>query len=154
MNLMNRYKNYLKILNLFELDNQSIYLSFGFIESIKQNLNYFSFGFNSFTQQQVNEIIKLSSIILQNLGQVLPFNLEYLDLALMINDSSDLEVFLKNSQNTFIKKLIIKNIVQKRNEDILPYIKKYIMKEKRVKYLALKLELDKDLSLLKDEVKE
>ena len=44
--------------------------------------------------------------------------------------------------------------MQKRNEDILPYIKKYIMKEKRVKYLALKLELDKDLSLLKDEVKE
>ena len=74
--------------------------------------------------------------------------------------ASDFEIFLKNSQNTFIKKLLIKN---QDDEDILPYIKEYIMKRKRVKYLAIKNTFFKntffnnnvrDFFSLKDEVKE
>jgi hypothetical protein len=49
----------------------------------------------------------------------------------------DFEIFLKNSQNTFIEKLLIRNREQNGCKDILPYIKEYIMKKKRVKYLAV-----------------
>ncbi|PKY32681.1 hypothetical protein RhiirB3_451042, partial [Rhizophagus irregularis] len=89
--------------------------------------------------------------------QILPFKLEYLNLGLAAN-GSDLEVFLKNSQNTYIKKLLIRNKVKSaNNDDILPYIKEYIMKKKKVKYLAI-LGLfhrkSEDLYSLKDRVKE
>ena len=71
--------------------------------------------------------------------------------------ASDFEVFLKNSQNTFIKKLLIRNEKIEEDEDNFPYIKEYIMKKKRVKYLAIVgafLEEDEDLFSLKDKVKE
>ncbi|CAB5179773.1 unnamed protein product [Rhizophagus irregularis] len=93
-------------------------------------------------------------------GQILPSKLEYLHLFLYIK-SNDFEVFLKNSQDTFFKKLLINNVTQgDSSDDILPYIKEYIMKKKRVKYLAIKNSFalsfrnDIDLFNLKDEVKE
>ncbi|CAB5202280.1 unnamed protein product [Rhizophagus irregularis] len=90
-----------------------------------------------------------------NNGQILPFKLEYLNLVLATK-GSDLEVFLKSSQNTYIKKLLIRRN-DENSHDILPYIKEYIMKKKRVKSLAI-LELFHrevvDLFSLKDEVKE
>ncbi|GET57346.1 hypothetical protein GLOIN_2v1765495 [Rhizophagus irregularis DAOM 181602=DAOM 197198] len=90
---------------------------------------------------------------LQNLGQILPSKLEYLDLTLCI-EASDFEVFLKNSKGTFIKKLLIRDLNQKNNNDIiLPYIKKYIMKEKRVRYLNFR-NLYNELFDFSDEVKE
>ncbi|RGB38685.1 hypothetical protein C1646_755383 [Rhizophagus diaphanus] len=98
----------------------------------------------------------ISSTVLQNLGQVLPPKLEYLSLSLSFN-TSDLEIFLKNSQNNFTKKLIIGHITQDNDENtILFYIKKYIMKKKRVKYLAIILDddLTNELFSLKDEVNE
>ncbi|GBB89057.1 hypothetical protein RclHR1_15700004 [Rhizophagus clarus] len=72
-----------------------------------------NFGFQSFNIYKVNESesqlleLIISSIILQNLGQMLSFKLEYLDLSLIMN-TNDLEILLKNSQNTFIKKLLFK----------------------------------------------
>ncbi|CAB4414694.1 unnamed protein product [Rhizophagus irregularis] len=77
---------------------------------------------------------------------------------------SDFEVFLKNSQDTFIKKLLINNL---KGQDILSYIKEYIMKKKRVKYLAIKHSFEstsdesddehcdyEELASMKDEVEE
>ncbi|GET64431.1 hypothetical protein GLOIN_2v1779631 [Rhizophagus irregularis DAOM 181602=DAOM 197198] len=51
-----------------------------------------------------------SSTLLKNLGQVLPYKLEHLCLILLFN-INDLIIFLKNSQNTFIEKLLIGNII-------------------------------------------
>jgi hypothetical protein len=51
-------------------------------------------------------------------------------------NANDLEVFFKNSQNIFIKKLLIRNRFYVKDDNIIPCIKKYVMKEKRVKYLA------------------
>ncbi|PKC55442.1 hypothetical protein RhiirA1_542516 [Rhizophagus irregularis] len=84
-------------------------------------------------------MIECSSTILRNLGQILPLKLEYLNLALNIKYIDDFEIFLKNSQNTFIKKLLITNkeIDDDIHDYILFYIKEYIMKKKRVKYLAI-----------------
>ncbi|GET66560.1 hypothetical protein GLOIN_2v1764356 [Rhizophagus irregularis DAOM 181602=DAOM 197198] len=134
---------------------KNINLIFKLIKNIRQNLNYLII--NSSIICNVDGKIKFSSILLQNLGQILPFKLEYLNLVLAIK-GSDLEVFLKNSQNTYIKKLLIRNAkYDKNNQDILPYIKEYIMKKKRVEYLAI-LDLFRgkgvDLFSLKDEVKE
>jgi hypothetical protein len=63
---------------------------------------------DDYDNYEINE--EISSTVLQNLGQVLPFKLEYLCLKLTFNEY-DLETFLKNSQNTFIKKLLISNLI-------------------------------------------
>ncbi|CAB5217430.1 unnamed protein product [Rhizophagus irregularis] len=150
-------RNYLFKQNKFHLHNslltlknsncfneQCIFLSFDIIEIIGENLNYLSID---------NEMIKLSSIVLRELGQILPNKLEYLKLCLKINPS-DFELFLKKSQNTFIKKLLIRDYTTIGSEDILPYIEKYIMKKKRVKYLAFKDDfIGRDLFESKNKVK-
>ncbi|RGB40258.1 hypothetical protein C1646_688127 [Rhizophagus diaphanus] len=74
---------------------------------------------------------------------------------------NDFEIFLKNSQNTFINKLLINN---RGGDDILSCVKENIMKKKRVKYLAImettfdeydeNIYEDKELFLLENEVKE
>jgi hypothetical protein len=96
--------------------------------------------------------MKLGSILLLNLGQVLPIKLDYLNMDLNSINKDDFEIFLKNSQNTFIEKLLIRNKGQIGYEDILPYIKEYIMKKKKVKYLALTGSSSEDS--LKDKKKE
>ncbi|CAB5193032.1 unnamed protein product [Rhizophagus irregularis] len=127
---------------------------FGLIENIKQNLNHLS----------INVVNYQEYSILRNLGQVLPSKLEYLSLALYMIKANDFEVFLKNSQDTFFKKLLINHLIRDHDRidfiDILPHIKEYIMKKKRVKYLAIKNTSSAfdfreiDLSNLKDEVNE
>ncbi|GBC33943.1 uncharacterized protein OCT59_019152 [Rhizophagus irregularis] len=153
-----KYCKNIKSLDLHENNNQIFYQIFKLIENIKHKLNYLSIRVTSYVNNN-----KCSSIILQNLGQILPSNLEYLHLNLYKIKASDFEIFLKNSQGTFIKKLLIRN---SESQDILPPIKEYIMKKKRVKYLAIvnsSLEMiseynsrynEKELFSLHDEVKE
>ncbi|PKY33613.1 hypothetical protein RhiirB3_452651 [Rhizophagus irregularis] len=69
------------------------------IESFNQNLNHLSITIEDYQDRSNN--IKCSSIILQNLGQILPSKLDYLNLVLYIREN-DFEIFLKNSQNTHI----------------------------------------------------
>ncbi|GBC33963.2 hypothetical protein GLOIN_2v1791175 [Rhizophagus irregularis DAOM 181602=DAOM 197198] len=106
--------------------------------------------------------IESLELLLQKSGQTLPSKLEYLSLVLHIKEN-DIEIFLKNSQDNFFNKLVIENKKQKDDNyiDILPYIKEYVIKKKRVKYLAIKNTLilgcisrKVDLFDLKDEVKE
>ncbi|GBC06277.1 hypothetical protein RclHR1_06730003 [Rhizophagus clarus] len=149
-----RYCKNIKLFNLYEIKDQIIVdPALNFIESLKQNLNYLSIDV-----YETGDAIERSSIILQNLGQILPPILEYLNLVLSI-DSDYFEIFLKNSQNNFIKKLLINN--RGNFYDILSHIKEYIMKKERIKYLAIinssknkKVLGDDELFLLKDEVKE
>jgi hypothetical protein len=122
------------------------------IENTSQTINYLNIDFD------VVEYGELCSIVLQNLGQVLPSKLEYLCLSFSFR-ISDFEIFLKNSQDTFIKKLLIKNMVEYNGgESILSHIKEYIMKEERVKYLAYLDQFDFfsgcDLFSFEDEVNE
>uniref|UniRef100_U9TWQ5 Uncharacterized protein n=1 Tax=Rhizophagus irregularis (strain DAOM 181602 / DAOM 197198 / MUCL 43194) TaxID=747089 RepID=U9TWQ5_RHIID len=96
---------YCKKIRYFESgipDDNNIYL---FIENNQHNINYLTIeaDFNSYTDCK-----ELSSNVLQKLGQVLPYKLEYLCLILSFN-TSDLEIFLERSQNTFIEKLLISN---------------------------------------------
>jgi hypothetical protein len=138
------------------LNDQNIYKTIHLVEKVEQSLNYLII--ESYYEEP-------SSTILQNLGQVLPSILEYLSLTLNIN-TSDFEIFLKNLHHTFIKKILIKNFrygirEELEKKDILPYIKKYIMKKKRAKYLAFLEEFfiqyhikDDDLVSLKNEVEE
>ncbi|RGB39186.1 hypothetical protein C1646_754854 [Rhizophagus diaphanus] len=145
-----KYCNNIKFLSLnFERNYQIIILAFNLIENIKQNLNYLSIDITTFFFSNFDS----SAFVLQNLGQVLPFKLEYLNLGLAIN-GNDLEVFLKNSQDTFIKKFLIKNKNKPKNNGIFHYIKEYILKKRRTKYLAILESPNEDLFSLKDKVKE
>ncbi|EXX60474.1 uncharacterized protein OCT59_000513 [Rhizophagus irregularis] len=135
LELIIKYCTNIKFFDLPGFDDQNIYSAFELIKNVAQNLNYLSIDFCKL-YDFYNYDTKLSSIVLRNLGQILPFKLEYLSLTLMIN-TNDFEIFLKNSQNTFIKKLLISNKMQGGIEVILPYIKKYIMKNNSIKYLAI-----------------
>jgi hypothetical protein len=143
-----KYCSKIKFLHLANmLIDQNINLT-SLIDNIKRNLNYLYIR---------NLTHKFNSVILQNLGQVLPYKLEYLSLELLAIDTSDLEVFLKNSQNTFIKKLLIKNMGKGESQDIFPYIEEYIVKKKKVKYLAIFetfYKKSEDLFSMKEKVKE
>ncbi|CAB4422065.1 unnamed protein product [Rhizophagus irregularis] len=138
-----KYCKNIKFLDLTVINNtQIVYSLFNLIENVKQNLNHLSI--NIFDNFGFSNTTELSSITLQNLGQLLPLKLEYLSLTLNIKYKNDFEMFLKNSQNTFIKKLLIKDRRIKDDEEcrdthdfILSYIKEYIMKKKRIKYLAI-----------------
>ncbi|CAB5181297.1 unnamed protein product [Rhizophagus irregularis] len=132
--------------------NDDINMTLHLIENINHHLNYLTI-----------ESYELSSIILQNLGQVLPPKLEYLNLILTIN-KRDFEIFIKNFQNTYTKKLLISNVRDETREkeeekNILPYIKEYIMKKKRAEYFAFQECFTQsfnhdDLFSMEDEVKE
>ncbi|PKC63801.1 hypothetical protein RhiirA1_537514 [Rhizophagus irregularis] len=150
--LFDLVKNYCTKIKFFELlgfNKNNLNSVLDLIKNFNQSLNYLSI-------YDHNHPVGLSSIILQNLGQLLPFRLEYLCLCLRFN-TNDFEIFLKNSQNTFIKKLVIRNQSRGEIENILPYIKKYIMKMKRVEYLAILENLfgnSEDLFTSMDEVEE
>ncbi|PKK71580.1 hypothetical protein RhiirC2_849074 [Rhizophagus irregularis] len=133
-----------------ELIQNNINLTLSLIENIKQNLNYLSIEIDFFVHSLNYNII--CSIVLQNLGQILPSKLEFLRLGLKIGQN-DLKIFLENSKNTFINRLFIRNMYYDINEDILSCIKEYIMKKKRVKYLAI-YNIYQDLIDLKGEVNE
>ncbi|PKC75792.1 hypothetical protein RhiirA1_528515 [Rhizophagus irregularis] len=156
LELIIKYCRNIKFLDLYKIETHITSLVFSLIENIKQNLNYLSTSVGNCQDSNIE-------LILQNLGQTLPSKLEYLSLVLYYIKANDFGVFLKNSQDTFFKKLLINNMTREYNNDIdiLPYIKEYIMKKKRVKYLAIKNTStlgfngnDIDLSNLKDEVKE
>ncbi|RGB22297.1 hypothetical protein C1646_822608 [Rhizophagus diaphanus] len=132
LELIIKYCRNIKFLDLHKIETHTTSLIFGLIENIKQNLNYLSISIGNCQDSNIK-------LILQNLGQTLPCELEYLSLFLYI-EANDFEIFLKNSQDTFFKKLLINNMMREYNDgiEILPYIKEYIMKKKRVKYLAIK----------------
>ncbi|GET66541.1 hypothetical protein GLOIN_2v1882632 [Rhizophagus irregularis DAOM 181602=DAOM 197198] len=120
-----------------------------FIENNQHNINYITIE-----KDYLDEDTNYSSTVLQNLGQVLPSKLEYLYLGFTFR-TDDLEIFLNYSQNTFIKKLLIKDKGLHINEDILSCIKKYIIEKERVKYLAISPNITNyELFSLKNEVNE
>ncbi|RGB32940.1 hypothetical protein C1646_789486 [Rhizophagus diaphanus] len=143
-----KYCKNIKFLDLHEIDNQTIYPVLNIIKNIRHNLNYLTIGVVDYSYSDT--YIECSSTILLNLGQILPSKLEYLNLCIFIK-ASDFEIFLKNIQYIFIKKLVIENL---QSQDILPYIKKYIMKRQRIEQIAILTFGWMDLFNLKDEVKE
>ncbi|PKC58909.1 hypothetical protein RhiirA1_540802 [Rhizophagus irregularis] len=148
-----KYCKNIKFLDLAVLNNtQIIYSLLNLTENVKQNLSHLSI--NIFANSVFSDTIDVNSITLQNLGQLLPLKLEYLSLTLFsIEWKNDFKIFLKNSQNTFIKKLLIRCRSRDTHDFILSYIKEYIMKKKRIKYLAISI-CDTDFFSLKDEFDE
>ncbi|PKY30201.1 hypothetical protein RhiirB3_447166 [Rhizophagus irregularis] len=140
LELIIKYCTKIKRFNSDKPDNFNVYL---LIENIGQTINYISIDLDD---------QELSQIILQNLGRVLPSKLEYLHLELFFITADDFKMFLVDFQNTFVKKFLINDITRDLYEGILFYTKEYIMKKKRVKYLAIKVR--RELAYLKYEVKE
>jgi hypothetical protein len=153
------YCGKIKFLGRIRLGRQSIHLVLNLIENITQNLNHLTIDAFCFNRLDYNRraAIEYSSVILQNLGHILPYKLKYLHLVLGTINASDLKVFLKNSQNTFIEKLLIRNRKREESKNIFPYIEEFIMKNKRVKYFAFTESfygIINDLSFQKYKVKE
>src|SRR6266496_833828 len=71
LELIIKYCTKIKYFELTEFNNESIYKAFHLIENIKQSLNYLTISIID---------IKLSSVVLHNLGQILPLRLDYLCL--------------------------------------------------------------------------
>ncbi|CAB4422632.1 unnamed protein product [Rhizophagus irregularis] len=143
--LIIKYCKNIKFIDFYEFESNHQIIT-NYIENIRQNLNYLSIKI-------INEDYyngERSSTLLQNLGQTLPSKLEYLSLTLRIKEN-DFRVFLENSQNIFINKL---KIMQDDSYNILHCIKEYIMKKKRVNYLAISNFRGDDLYCFKDEVRE
>ncbi|CAB5212202.1 unnamed protein product [Rhizophagus irregularis] len=120
------------ILFCFNFNDEIVYLVLNLVENIKSNLNYLTIE-----ASETSHLDNSSSILLRNLGRILPPKLEYLNLILYIR-ISDFEVFKNNSQNTVIKKLSIINNVQDYGVDISPYIKEYIVDKRTKYYLAFR----------------
>ncbi|PKY29881.1 hypothetical protein RhiirB3_484888 [Rhizophagus irregularis] len=120
----------IKFLSLLGFDDKISFPALDLVKEFQHNLNYLIINFSQFGYDQISYDDKLSSIILHNLGQILPD-----------------------------RKLLIRNKFYQENENVLPCIKEYVMKEKRVSYLAMEnLPVTnnerRDLYYLKDEVKE
>ncbi|GET62521.1 hypothetical protein GLOIN_2v1777510 [Rhizophagus irregularis DAOM 181602=DAOM 197198] len=148
--LIEKYCGNIKNLYLYTSRYHIISSVLNLIENIKQNLNYLSI--HSFDESISG--IRSSSTILRNLGQILPLELEYLNLILNIA-VSDFKIFLENIQNTFISKLLIKNMIHVDNYyDILFCIKDYTKYNKRIRYLSFRDFINNDLFDLKDLIKE
>uniref|UniRef100_U9TP07 Uncharacterized protein n=1 Tax=Rhizophagus irregularis (strain DAOM 181602 / DAOM 197198 / MUCL 43194) TaxID=747089 RepID=U9TP07_RHIID len=144
--LIMKYCTKIRYLNSSKPYDNNIYL---FIKNNQHNINYITIE-----KDYLDEDTNYSSTVLQNLGQVLPSKLEYLYLGFTFR-TDDLEIFLNYSQNTFIKKLLIKDKGLHINEDILSCIKKYIIEKERVKYLAISPNITNyELFSLKNEVNE
>ncbi|PKC57926.1 hypothetical protein RhiirA1_541361 [Rhizophagus irregularis] len=94
-----------------------------------------------------------TSFIQQILNLTKPFKLKSLFINVSSNIDESLLLLLQKSGGTFIKKLLIRDSIRKANYDLLPYIKKNIMKEKRVKYLNFR-NFNKELFDYRDIVKE
>jgi hypothetical protein len=112
LELIIKYCKNINFLSLSGIVCQNAYLVPRLIENIKHNLSYLSISaYNILYRLSLHDLDECSSIILQNLGQVLPSKLKYLYLNLCIKEIDYFEVFLNNSQGTFIEKLLIRGIV-------------------------------------------
>ncbi|UZN99198.1 uncharacterized protein OCT59_000478 [Rhizophagus irregularis] len=119
--LLQKFGNYLENFGLELVDGSSL---LQLVKKVELSLNYISID--------ADDNVNLSSVVLQNLGQI-----------------------LEKFTNHFINKLLIKDTKKEEleNKNNLSYIKEYIMKKKRIKFLAL-IEIIVDLFSLKDEVNE
>ncbi|PKY20979.1 hypothetical protein RhiirB3_434452 [Rhizophagus irregularis] len=134
------------------------------LDSVGQNLNYFSI----YIFYNHDENYKLTLEMILRLAHVLPCKLEYLNLSFTGTPirKNIWEVFFKSLGHIFIKKLLFR--INNLFDHILPYIKEYIMKEKRVEYLAIEAHIEiqvgsgtyniyrhnKELFTMTDELKE
>ncbi|PKY30300.1 hypothetical protein RhiirB3_447318 [Rhizophagus irregularis] len=132
LELIIKYCKNIRLLDYCVFNDDINSLMSSLIENIKQNLNYLSINLSNYEDNEYSNI----KPILQNLGQTLPSKLEYLSFV------------LEHQEDV--------NYVA-----IVPCIKEYIMKKKRVKYLAIKSTIFSNTKLycmdlfdLKDEVKE
>ncbi|RGB41171.1 hypothetical protein C1646_739225 [Rhizophagus diaphanus] len=156
--------NYCKNIRFFDIYTTSIQKAHIVLDSVKifeQNLNYLSISAFILYGKDDESMIEL----FLRLANVLPCKLEYLNLSCSTEITKSIwEVFLKNLKNIFIKKFLLKISILV--NDILPYVKEYIIKENIAEYLAIRGYIEilvsennvhqcrKDLFNMTDELKE
>ncbi|PKK64964.1 hypothetical protein RhiirC2_853936 [Rhizophagus irregularis] len=132
LEFINNYCKRIKFFDIYTTSIQKTHIALDSINIFGQNLNYLSI----YVLIPHNEKDESTIEMFLRLAHVLPCKLEYLNLYFNTQIRKNIwDVFLKNLKHISIKKLLFRII--NLFDDILPYIKEYIMKEKRVEYLAI-----------------
>jgi len=148
--------NYHNISQLFCIINQFkklkyLTLEIKYHEFKKEEMR--STNFDVRFTDQIDDV-KVSSIILRELGQLLPKDLKYLDMSLVYNPK-DLKTFFNNCKHVNLKQLLIRNNSKNTLNSTLDVVKDFV-KEKRLEFLAyvICLYYSNSLNSLKNLVKE
>ncbi|CAB5179162.1 unnamed protein product [Rhizophagus irregularis] len=132
LEFINNYCKRIKFFDIYTTSIQKTHIALDSVNIFGQNLNYLSI----YVLIPHNEKDESTIEMFLRLAHVLPCKLEYLNLYFNTQIRKNIwDVFLKNLKHISIKKLLFRII--NLFDDILPYIKEYIMKEKRVEYLAI-----------------
>ncbi|CAB4418831.1 unnamed protein product [Rhizophagus irregularis] len=132
LEFINNYCKRIKFFDIYTYDIRKAHIVLDTVKIFGQNLNYFSIYVFICHNETNKSIIEM----FLRLVHVLPCKLEYLNLHFNTQIRKNIwEEFLKNLKHIFIKKLLFK--INDLFDNILPYIKEYIMKEKSVRYLAI-----------------
>jgi hypothetical protein len=87
----------------------------------------------------IQNMKKTSILLLQQLGQLLPPTLEYIDLFLII-DPINLEIFLNNCKHIFnLSKLLLRNSREFYLDQNLQLLKDFIIEMNNIKYLSYRI---------------
>ncbi len=126
----------LEFLYLYEIGYGNIPQLYNLIIHFNKHLKYLSLQnkYYWWSNGSIENNLKISSMILKELGQILPDSLEYLDLCLII-DPNALKIFLNNYKPIKLNKLLVKNYNEK-NIVITFNILKEFVREKKVKMFA------------------
>ncbi len=130
------YCDRIKFLHLSWINDNNIPQFYKLITHLNKHLKYLSLQ-QKFSFPHENDL-KIGSMILKGLGQILPGTLEYLNLHLLINPN-DLRFFLDNCNHVVrLNKLLVKNCDMK-NIDITFNILKEFVREKKIKNFAYRI---------------
>ncbi|CAG8579839.1 14438_t:CDS:2 [Funneliformis caledonium] len=112
------YCDKIQFLHLYEIDHVDILPFFKLITHVRKNLKYLSLSNKTSDCMSISinmDHLRVCSMILDNLGQILPDSLKYLELKLEI-DPTNLKIFLDNCKH--IDGLSRLLVINKYNKDI------------------------------------
>ncbi|CAG8504491.1 3486_t:CDS:1 [Funneliformis mosseae] len=135
-----KYCDKIQFLHLYEIDYVNIPQLYKLITQVRKNLKYLSLQNKNYHPPYIllsgnKDNLRVSSMILENLGQILPSSLNYLDLNLVI-DPTNFKDFLDNCKHFVrLSRLLVKNKNIKEIDDTFNILKKFV-KENEVTNFA------------------
>ncbi|CAI2163862.1 11055_t:CDS:1 [Funneliformis geosporum] len=126
-----KYCDKIQFLHLYEIDYVNIPQLSKLITHVRKHLKYLSLQNKNYHPPYIlllgnKDNLRVSSMILENLGQILPSSLNYLDLNLVL-DPINLKNFLDNCKHIVrLSRLLVKNKNIKEIDDTFYVLKKFV----------------------------
>ncbi|CAG8566176.1 4195_t:CDS:2 [Funneliformis caledonium] len=153
------YCEKIQFLHLLEIDHVDIPQLIKLIIHVRKHLKYLSLQVKNnrrscisyrISKIYVNEPLRVSSMILENLGQILPDTLKYLELRLEI-DPINLKIFLNNCKHIVgLSRLLVMNKNLNDNKDAFKVLKEFVREKKVMNFAYL---VNHNLFIREDEYK-